>query len=277
MPILRVEHLSKSFGVTTVLTDVSLTVEKGEILIIIGPSGSGKTTLLRCIHCLEHPDRGTIVLDGVPFGRGDGPGAWRPDPPRELDAKRRRVGFVFQRFNLFANLTALDNVSIGPRRVLGVPAAEARVRAAGLLDRLGLTEHAAKLPSQLSGGQQQRVAIARALSMDPLLMLFDEPTSALDPELVDEVLQTMRQLARSGMTMIVVTHELDFAREVGDRVLFMDGGRIVEEGRPEEVFSRPREERTRVFLRRLLRTGAPHHPIDHEAPLRTDPAADRRA
>ena len=277
MAILRVEHLSKSFGLTTVLTDVSLTVEKGEILIVVGPSGSGKTTLLRCIHCLEHPDRGTIVLDGVPFGRGDGSGAWRPDPPRELDAKRRRVGFVFQRFNLFANLTALDNVSIGPRRVLGVPVAEARVRAAGLLDRLGLAEHAAKLPSQLSGGQQQRVAIARALSMDPLLMLFDEPTSALDPELVDEVLQTMRQLARSGMTMIVVTHELDFAREVGDRVLFMDGGRIVEEGRPEEVFSRPREERTRAFLRRLLRTGAPHHPIDHEAPPRTDPAADRRA
>ena len=277
MAILRVEHLSKSFGATTVLTDVALTVEKGEILIVIGPSGSGKTTLLRCIHCLEHPDRGTIVLDGVPFGRGDGPGAWQPDPPRELDAKRRRVGFVFQRFNLFANLTALDNVSIGPRRVLGVPAAEARTRAAALLGRLGLAEHAAKLPSQLSGGQQQRVAIARALSMDPLLMLFDEPTSALDPELVDEVLQTMRQLARSGMTMIVVTHELDFAREVGDRVLFMDGGRIVEEGRPEEVFSQPREARTRAFLRRLLRTGAPHHPIDHEAPPRTDPAADRRA
>jgi polar amino acid transport system ATP-binding protein len=277
MAILRVEHLSKSFGATTVLTDVALTVEKGEILIVIGPSGSGKTTLLRCIHCLEHPDRGTIVLDGVPFGRGDGPGAWRPDPPRELDAKRRRVGFVFQRFNLFANLTALENVSIGPRRVLGVPVAEARARAAALLGRLGLAEHAAKLPSQLSGGQQQRVAIARALSMDPLLMLFDEPTSALDPELVDEVLQTMRQLARSGMTMIVVTHELDFAREVGDRVLFMDGGRIVEEGRPEEVFSRPREERTRAFLRRLLRTGAPHHPIDHEAPPRIDPAADRRA
>jgi polar amino acid transport system ATP-binding protein len=277
MAILRVEHLSKSFGATTVLNDVALTVEKGEILIVIGPSGSGKTTLLRCIHCLEHPDRGTIELDGVPFGRGDGAGAWRPDPPRELDAKRRRVGFVFQRFNLFANLTALDNVSIGPRRVLGVPAAEARTRAAALLGRLGLAEHTAKLPSQLSGGQQQRVAIARALSMDPLLMLFDEPTSALDPELVDEVLQTMRQLARSGMTMIVVTHELDFAREVGDRVLFMDGGRIVEEGRPEEVFSQPREERTRAFLRRLLRTGAPHHPIEHEAPLRTDPAADRRA
>ncbi len=276
MAILRVEHLWKSFGTTAVLTDIALTVEKGEILIVIGPSGSGKTTLLRCIHCLEHPDRGTIVLDGVPFGRGDGP-AWQPDPPRVLDAKRRRVGFVFQRFNLFANLTALDNVAIGPRRVLGVPAADARARAAALLARLGLAEHAAKLPSQLSGGQQQRVAIARALSMDPLLMLFDEPTSALDPELVDEVLQTMRQLARSGMTMIVVTHELDFAREVGDRVLFMDAGRIVEEGRPEEVFSRPREERTRAFLRRLLRTGAPHHPIDPEAPPRTDPAADRRA
>ena len=278
MAILRVEHLSKSFGTTAVLSNLGLSVEKGEILIVIGPSGSGKTTLLRCIHCLEHPDRGTIVLDGVPFGRGDEPGrAWRPDPPGVLDAKRRRVGFVFQRFNLFANLTALDNVSIGPRRVLGVPAAEARARAAALLSRLGLAEHAAKLPSQLSGGQQQRVAIARALSMDPLLMLFDEPTSALDPELVDEVLQTMRQLARSGMTMIVVTHELDFAREVGDRVLFMDGGRIVEEGPPAEVFSRPREERTRAFLRRLLRTGAPHHPIDHEAPPPTDAAADRRA
>ena len=278
MPILRVEHLSKSFGTTAVLSNLGLSVEKGEILIVIGPSGSGKTTLLRCIHCLEHPDRGTIVLDGVPFGRGDEPGrAWRPDPPGVLDAKRRRVGFVFQRFNLFANLTALDNVSIGPRHVLRLPAAEARARAAALLARLGLAEHAAKLPSQLSGGQQQRVAIARALSMDPLLMLFDEPTSALDPELVDEVLQTMRQLARSGMTMIVVTHELDFAREVGDRVLFMDGGRIVEEGPPAEVFSRPREERTRAFLRRLLRTGAPHHPIDHEAPPPTDAAADRRA
>src|SRR5260370_32512750 len=186
MAILRVEHLSKSFGTTRVLEDVSLSVEKGEILIVIGPSGSGKTTLLRCMHCLEHPDRGPIVLDGVEFGRGDGPGeAWRPDPPRVLDAKRRRVGFVFQRFNLFANLSALHNVTIGPRRVLGVPAAEARARAASLLGRLGLGEHADKLPSQLSGGQQQRVAIARALSMDPVLMLFAEPTSSLDPELVD--------------------------------------------------------------------------------------------
>jgi polar amino acid transport system ATP-binding protein len=288
MAVLRVEHLSKSFGTTPVLNDVSLTVEKGEILIIIGPSGSGKTTLLRCIHCLEFPDRGTIVLDGVAFGAGDAPDRrWRPDPPRVLDAKRRRVGFVFQRFNLFANLTALDNVSIGPRRVLGVAATPARARAAALLDRLGLTEHARKLPSQLSGGQQQRVAIARALSMDPALMLFDEPTSALDPELVDEVLTTMRELARSGMTMIVVTHELDFAREVGDRVIFMDAGRIVEEGRPADVFSAPREERTRAFLRRLLRTGAPHRPapgiesprgrIHGETEPTTDAAADRRA
>ncbi len=283
MAILRVENLSKAFGATVVLKDVSLSVDKGEILIIVGPSGSGKTTLLRCIQCLEFPDRGAIVLDGVSFGTGDGPDRrWRPDPPRVLDAKRRRVGFVFQRFNLFANLTALHNVTIGPHRVLGVPAAEARARAASLLERLGLGEHAGKLPSQLSGGQQQRVAIARALSMDPALMLFDEPTSALDPELVDEVLQTMRELARSGMTMIVVTHELDFAREVGDRVIFMDGGRIVEEGRPAEVFSQPREERTRAFLRRLLRTGAPQlAPRDDQPPAAGEvgpviPTADRR-
>ena len=253
-PILRVERLSKSFGATTVLDDVSLSVEKGEILIVIGPSGSGKTTLLRCIHCLEHPDRGRIVLDGVPFGHAGGEGAaWQPDPPRELDAKRRRVGFVFQRFNLFANLTALDNVSIGPRRVLGLPAAEARARAAALLGRLGLTEHAAKLPSQLSGGQQQRVAIARALSMEPLLMLFDEPTSALDPELVGEVLAVIRRLADAGMTMIVVTHEVRFAREVADRVIFMDGGVIVEEGPPAEILGAPKQPRTQQFLRLVER------------------------
>jgi len=253
-------------------------VERGEILIIVGPSGSGKTTLLRCIHCLEFPDRGSIVLDGVPFGSAAGPeGRWQPDSPRILDAKRRRVGFVFQRFNLFANLSALDNVSIGPRRVLGLPRADARARAAARLARLGLAEHAHKLPSELSGGQQQRVAIARALSMDPVLMLFDEPTSALDPELVDEVLQTMRELARSGMTMIVVTHELDFAREVGDRVIFMDGGRIVEEGPPAQLFSAPAQERTRTFLRRLLRTGAPHVADDGAArPAPIAPVAERR-
>src|SRR5262249_40762266 len=284
MPILRVDGLTKTFGVARVLHDVSLSVEKGEILIIVGPSGSGKTTLLRCIHCLEFPDCGAIVLDGVPFGVSDGvERRWRPDPPKLLDAKRRRVGFVFQRFNLFANLTARDNVSIGPRRVLGVPAREAQARADSLLARFGLAEHAGKLPSQLSGGQQQRVAIARALSMDPALMLFHEPTSSPDPELVDEVLQTMRELARSGMTMIVVTHELDFAREVGDRVIFMDGGRIVEEGPPDEIFSQPKEERTRAFLRRLLRSGAPHlvdalAPPGHgEGAPQSDPAAERRA
>jgi polar amino acid transport system ATP-binding protein len=283
MVILRVEHLSKAFGVTTVLNDVSLSVDKGEILIVVGPSGSGKTTLLRCIQCLEFPDRGSIVLDGVSFGAGDGPDRrWKPDPPRVLDAKRRRVGFVFQRFNLFANLTAIDNVTIGPRRVLGVPTTDARKRAAAILDRLGLADHAGKLPSQLSGGQQQRVAIARALSMDPVLMLFDEPTSALDPELVDEVLQTMRELARSGMTMIVVTHELDFAREVGDRVIFMDGGRIVEEGRPDVVFAQPKEERTRAFLRRLLRaSAAPTMASDDDAPAPVEashaiPTTERR-
>ena len=252
-------------------------MERGEILIIVGPSGSGKTTLLRCIHCLEFPDRGSIVLDGVAFGRATGPEArWQPDSPRILDAKRRKVGFVFQRFNLFANLSALDNVSIGPRRVLGLSRAEARARAAARLERLGLAEHADKLPSQLSGGQQQRVAIARALSMDPVLMLFDEPTSALDPELVDEVLQTMRELARSGMTMIVVTHELDFAREVGDRVIFMDGGRIVEEGPPAQLFSTPAQERTRAFLRRLLRTGAPHVASDGAGPAAVAPVIERR-
>jgi polar amino acid transport system ATP-binding protein len=255
MPILRVDHLSKSFGTTRVLNDVSLHVDKGEILIIVGPSGSGKTTLLRCIQCLEFPDQGTIVLDGVPFGVGDGPDrGWRPDSPHVLDAKRRRVGFVFQRFNLFANLTAIDNVTIGPRRVLRVPPAEARERAAGLLERLGLAEHAGKLPSQLSGGQQQRVAIARALSMDPVLMLFDEPTSALDPELVGEVLDVMKQLAVDGTTMIVVTHEMGFARDVADQVLVMDAGQVVEQGRAEEVLLRPTNPRTASFLSRFHST-----------------------
>jgi len=272
-PLLAVRGLSKRYGDRTVLRAIDLDVMPQETLVVIGPSGSGKTTLLRCINRLEQPDAGSIAVGDERIGERHG----RAASETYLARQRSRIGFVFQRFNLFANLTALDNVSIGPRRVLGLPAADARARAAAQLGRLGLAEHAAKLPSQLSGGQQQRVAIARALSMEPLLMLFDEPTSALDPELVDEVLQTMRQLARSGMTMIVVTHELDFAREVGDRVLFMDGGRIVEEGRPEEVFSRPREERTRAFLRRLLRTGAPHHPIDHETPPPSGTVADRRA
>jgi polar amino acid transport system ATP-binding protein len=250
--ILRVEHLSKAFGTTTVLSDVSLTVEKGEILIVIGPSGSGKTTLLRCIHCLEFPDRGTIVLDGVAFGTGDGPDRdWRPDPPRVLDAKRRRIGFVFQRFNLFAHLSALDNVAIGPRRVSGLSAEEARARAKEELTRVHLEEHVMKRPSQLSGGQQQRVAIARALAMRPEIILFDEPTSALDPELVGEVLDVMGELALQGMTIAAVTHEMRFARAAADRVLFMDAGSFVEEGTPEAIFNAPGEERTKKFLSHL--------------------------
>ncbi|SRR6266540_498572 len=273
MALLMVDKLSKSFGREQVLRDVCLSVEKGEIVIVMGASGSGKTTLLRCINCLESPDRGYIEVDGTPFGSMGPDFAWRPDPWKVLNRKRRRIGFVFQKFNLFANLPALDNVAIGPMRVLKRPKAEARERARMLLDQLGLAVHANKLPSQLSGGQQQRVAIARALSMEPVLMLFDEPTSALDPELVGEVLLTMKDLARSGMTMVVVTHELDFARDVGDRVLFMDQGVIVEEGTPEVIFARPQHERTRIFLGRLLRQEggddrANHHPRLEERPLR---------
>jgi polar amino acid transport system ATP-binding protein len=280
--ILRVEGLSKSFGKEKVLDAVSLTVEKGEIVIILGPSGSGKTTFLRCINCLEYPDQGSIEVDGVPLGRCTGPDRlWKPDPWHVLNEKRRRIGFVFQKFNLFSNLTALDNVAIGPVEVLKQPRAEARERAMALLEQLGLAAHARKLPFQLSGGQQQRVAIARALSMDPVLMLFDEPTSALDPELVGEVLLTMKQLARSGMTMVVVTHEIDFAREVGDQVLLMDGGSIVEAGVPGVMFSRPTHERTRAFLGRLLREvdaspdGADHQPIHLTATQPSEPV-DRR-
>jgi polar amino acid transport system ATP-binding protein len=265
--ILQVKSLSKSFGKERVLRDLSLSVEKGEIVIIMGASGSGKTTLLRCIDCLEYPDRGSIEVNGVPFGSCRSPDlVWRPDPWNVLNQKRTQIGFVFQKFNLFANLTALENVAIGPRRVLKQPKAQARARALALLDQLGLSDHAQKLPFQLSGGQQQRVAIARALSMNPVLMLFDEPTSALDPELVGEVLLTMKDLARSGMTMVVVTHEVDFAREVGDRVIFIDQGAIVEEGPPELIFSRPEHERTRAFLGRLLHRVAADYPGDDHRP-----------
>jgi polar amino acid transport system ATP-binding protein len=230
-----------------------LDVERGEIVMVIGPSGSGKTTLLRCIDCLEYPDRGVIEVNGVRFGVSEEPAfVWRPEPEDVLSRKRLQVGFVFQRFHLFANLSALDNVAIGPWQVLGLPRNDARSAARVLLDRVGLGEHATKLPSQLSGGQQQRVAIARALSMNPMLMLFDEPTSSLDPELVGEVLDTMKQLALSGMTMVVVTHEIHFAREVGHRVIVMDQGAIIEEGVPNRVLAEPREARTKMFLRRLL-------------------------
>jgi polar amino acid transport system ATP-binding protein len=280
-PVLRVTNLCKSFGHEQVLKDVSLSVDRGEIVIVIGASGSGKTTLLRCIDCLEHPERGSIEVNGVVLGSSSPPEyVWTPDSPRVLNPKRRQIGFVFQRFNLFANLTALENLTIGPCSVLHWRKADAIAQARELLAQMGLLEHADKLPAKLSGGQQQRVAIARALSMQPELLLFDEPTSSLDPELVGEVLLTMKQLAARGMTMIVVTHEIGFAREVGSRVLFMDRGSIVEEGPPENILQFPQHERTRAFLRRLLRDepatrGSPALPTAERRSMAPPPPAAR--
>ncbi|MBI3513219.1 MAG: amino acid ABC transporter ATP-binding protein [Proteobacteria bacterium] len=248
-PLLAVRGLTKRFGNRVVLDGIDLTVTPHETLVVIGPSGSGKTTLLRCINRLEQPDAGTVAVGDERIGERDG----RPASETYLARQRSRIGFVFQRFNLFSHLTALDNVAIGPRRVLGHARRAAREIAAAQLERVFLAEHMDKRPSQLSGGQQQRVAIARALAMDPQLFLFDEPTSALDPELVAEVLDVMRDLARGGMTMMVVTHEMSFARQVAHRVIFMDAGAIVEERPPEEIFTAPREERTRRFLAHFLR------------------------
>ncbi|MBR0655125.1 amino acid ABC transporter ATP-binding protein [Plastoroseomonas arctica] len=242
--LLVATHISKSFGEKLVLDRVSLTVRQGETVTIIGASGSGKTTFLRCLNRLETPDAGSIRLGEEVIG---GP----PATEANLARQRRLFGFVFQRFNLFPHLTALQNVALGPRRVLGLPRAAAEARAARDLDRVQLSEHAHKRPSQLSGGQQQRVAIARALSMEPRIILFDEPTSALDPELVQEVLDTMRALAADGMTMVVVTHEMRFARHVADRVVFMADGRIAEEGTPAALFDTPRDPRLQRFLRHL--------------------------
>lgn len=251
-PLLLVEGLRKDFGDRTVLHDVSFSVRAGRTLVLIGPSGSGKTTALRCLNYLERPDAGRIVLDGEEIGlRRTNGGRPKPVDAGMLASQRRRFGFVFQRFNLFPHLTALDNVAIGPRKVLGISASQARERAERQLRRVSLAEHVGKRPSQLSGGQQQRVAIARALAMDPRIILFDEPTSALDPELVHEVLATMTDLAREGMTMVVVTHEMAFARKVANEVIFMAEGRIVEQGDPESVFGSPREERTMRFLRHV--------------------------
>ncbi|MBS7793170.1 amino acid ABC transporter ATP-binding protein [Roseococcus sp. SDR] len=240
--------ISKSFGARNVLQSVDLSVHEGETVVIIGASGSGKTTFLRCLNRLETPDAGTVRIADVTIGqRADG----RPADERELANQRRLFGFVFQRFNLFPHLTAAQNVALGPRRVLGIPRAQAEARAVQELTRLGLADHVNKRPGQLSGGQQQRVAIARALAMDPRVILFDEPTSALDPELVQEVLDAMRALAAEGMTMVVVTHEMRFARQVADRVVFMADGRIAEEGPPETLFGAPRDERLQRFLRHL--------------------------
>jgi polar amino acid transport system ATP-binding protein len=246
---LKVTGVTKTYGNRVVLRPTDLTVAQGETIVIIGPSGSGKTTLLRCIAFLEMPDAGAILVEGKPVGFVQTPnGGRRPASERELARQRRAIGFVFQRFNLFPHLSALDNVAIGLQKVHGMKADDARARAEAELRKVFLDEHLAKRPWQLSGGQQQRVAIARAVAHDPAVVLFDEPTSALDPELVKEVLDVIRQLARSGMTMVVVTHEMAFARQVANRVLFMDGGGIGEEGTPEQIFGAPSHARTRRFL-----------------------------
>jgi polar amino acid transport system ATP-binding protein len=247
-PVLQAEGLSKQFGDRQVLRDASLRIVEGETVVVIGPSGSGKTTLLRCLNWLEVPDAGRVLLRGQRIGFDH---AGRALPESAVAGQRARIGFVFQRFNLFAHLTALDNVAIGPQRVLGLSRDEARERARQELARVHLASHVDKRPSQLSGGQQQRVAIARALAMQPELILFDEPTSALDPELVTEVVDVMGELARSGMTLVAVTHEMRFARETADRVVFMDEGQVVEQGPPERVFGNPTQDRTRRFLSHL--------------------------
>jgi polar amino acid transport system ATP-binding protein len=254
-PLLSVRDLRKSYGDREILRGISFDLMAGETLVLIGPSGSGKTTVLRCLNHLETPSSGEITLVGETVG-GSYVGeaaCWEPMSEARLALQRRKFGFVFQRFNLFPHLTALRNVAIGPRKVLGLSKAAASARAAEQLARVSLASHMDKLPSQLSGGQQQRVAIARALAMEPQLILFDEPTSALDPELVHEVLDVMGGLAREGMTMIVVTHEMSFARQVADRLVFMADGNIVEQGPPEDIFSAPREEKTRRFLTHVLK------------------------
>ncbi|MCL6592839.1 MAG: amino acid ABC transporter ATP-binding protein [Alicyclobacillus sp.] len=240
--MISVEDLHKSFGSLEVLRGVTTTVAPQEVVVVIGPSGSGKSTFLRCLNGLEQATRGRIVIAGMEL----------TDPKVNISKLRQKVGMVFQRFNLFHHLTVLDNITIGPRKVLKQTKEESEQTAFALLSKVGLRDKANNYPDELSGGQQQRVAIARALAMKPEVMLFDEPTSALDPEMVGEVLQVMKDLAREGMTMVVVTHEMGFAREVGDRVLFMDGGVIVEEGPPRDLFNHPREERTRAFLSKIL-------------------------
>ncbi|MPY65624.1 amino acid ABC transporter ATP-binding protein [Deinococcus sp. SDU3-2] len=240
-PIIVAQDVHKHFGTFHALRGVSVTVQTGEVVVVIGPSGSGKSTFIRTLNALDPHDGGNIVVDGIPL-----------QGARNLDAVRREVGMVFQSFNLFPHLTVLDNVTLAPTRVRRTSKAEAQQRALDLLRRVGIEEQAHKFPAQLSGGQQQRVAIARALAMDPRVMLFDEPTSALDPEMIKEVLDVMKELARSGMTMLVVTHEMGFAREVADRILFFDAGQIVEDTTPEAFYTNPQHERARVFLSKIL-------------------------
>jgi glutamate transport system ATP-binding protein len=241
-PLVVMKGVNKHFGALHVLKDVDLTVDRGEVVVVIGPSGSGKSTLCRTINRLETIDEGTITIDGEPL----------PAEGKQLAQLRAKVGMVFQSFNLFAHKTVLENVTLGPVKVKGVPKADAEKRGKELLQRVGIAMQADKYPAQLSGGQQQRVAIARALAMEPTVMLFDEPTSALDPEMINEVLDVMTTLAREGMTMVVITHEMGFARRAAHRVVFMDDGRIVEQATPEQFFSHPESARAQDFLSKIL-------------------------
>ena len=250
--MVKAEGVCKRFGLLEVLKGIDLEVARGEVMCILGPSGSGKSTFLRCINHLEKINAGRLTVDGELVGYRESAGKLHELRDREVTSKRAQIGMVFQHFNLFPHMTAMENVTLGPIRVLDVAKDEARKRAHTLLERVGLGEKVDTYPVALSGGQQQRVAIARALAMQPKLMLFDEPTSALDPELVGEVLDVMRGLAQDGMTMIVVTHEMGFAREVGDTAVFMDEGVVVESGPPKEVLVNPQHERTRAFLSKVL-------------------------
>jgi polar amino acid transport system ATP-binding protein len=251
-PMVKAEGVHKRFGRNEVLKGIDLEVAPGEVLCLLGPSGSGKSTFLRCINHLEKINAGRLSVDGELVGYRQAGEKLHELREGEVARKRAEIGMVFQHFNLFGHMTALENVTCAPIRVKGVSREQARTHARELLDRVGLADKHDAYPSQLSGGQQQRVAIARAMAMDPKLMLFDEPTSALDPELVGDVLEAMKQLAGEGMTMIVVTHEMGFAREVADNVVFMDGGVVVEAGAPQEVLANPQHERTRAFLSKVL-------------------------
>lgn len=240
--MIKVEHLNKSYGKNAVLHDISTTVARGEVVALIGPSGSGKSTFLRCLNLLETPTSGSIAIDGTEL----------TDPKTNMGQVRQRIGMVFQHFHLFPHMTVIDNITFAPMRVKGLSKEEARAKGLKLLERVGLAEKADVYPSKLSGGQKQRVAIARSLAMDPDIMLFDEPTSALDPEMVKEVLAVIRDLASSGMTMLIVTHEMKFAREASDTIYFLDGGRLIERADPETFFASPQSERAARFLEQVL-------------------------
>ena len=240
--MIRINHLCKDFGANRVLNDINAEIKKGEVVVVIGPSGSGKSTFLRCMNLLETPTEGEIIFEGRSI----------TDPKVDINAVRTKIGMVFQQFNLFPHKTAVENIIISPIMVKRTPTQQAYEKALTLLNQVGLADKEKAYPAALSGGQQQRIAIARALAMEPDVMLFDEPTSALDPEMVGEVLNVMKQLANDGMTMVIVTHEMGFAREVGDRILFMDAGQIIEEGVPEELFASPKSPRTQDFLSKVL-------------------------